>query len=53
MLKLKTSKASFARAFNITEEPSAVIPLARICVGTAQVTGRSTTTMKKNDLPSI
>ena len=30
----------------ITEEPSAVIPLARICVGTAQVTGRSTTTQK-------
>ena len=31
----------------ITEEPSAVIPLARICVGTAQVTGRSTTTASK------
>ena len=28
----------------ITEEPDAVIPLVRICVGAAQVTGRSTTT---------
>ena len=32
----------------ITEEPSAVIPLARICVGTVQVTGRSTTTKSQH-----
>ena len=30
---------------DITEEPDAVIPHVRICMGTAQVTGRSTMTV--------
>jgi hypothetical protein len=34
----------------ITEEPDAVVPHVRICVGTVQVTGRSTMTASKNIL---
>ncbi|MFT4764457.1 MAG: hypothetical protein ACI9OH_001551 [Oleispira sp.] len=32
----------------ITEEPDAVIPHVRICVGAVQVTGRSTMTVKNS-----
>ncbi len=35
---------SFTRATYITEEPDAVVPHVRICMGAAQVTGRSTMT---------
>jgi hypothetical protein len=31
----------------ITEEPDAVVPHVRICVGAVQVTGRSTMTFSK------
>lgn len=34
----------FTRVTYITEEPDAVVPQVRICMGAAQVTGRSTMT---------
>ena len=38
----------FTRATYITEEPDAVVPQVRICMGAAQVTGRSTMTASIN-----
>jgi hypothetical protein len=37
----------FTRVNYITEEPDAVIPHVRICMGTVGVTGRSTMTTQK------
>ncbi len=38
----------FTRVTYITEEPDAVVPQVRICMGAAQVTGRSTMTIISN-----
>ncbi|MCF6203805.1 MAG: hypothetical protein L3J59_09070 [Methylococcaceae bacterium] len=47
----------FTRATYITEEPDAVVPQVRICMGAVQVTGRSTMTLKRevvmNEIHSI
>ena len=37
----------FTRVIDITEEPDAVIPHVRICMGAVQATGRSTMTAVK------
>lgn len=45
---LELGRVDYTSKF-ITEEPDAVVPHVRICVGAVQVTGRSTMTVSKGE----